>query len=282
MTGINVQRFHAWRKRKGLANRHSGTAVPHGNWLTDEEKKRIVDFYVEHIEDGYRRCAWMMVDQDVAYASPATVYNVIKAAGVVRCGRRRGSSRRGQGFHQPDGPHQHWHIDFTYIHVGETLCFLVSVIDGWSRSILSSYLSPTMTSTDAQIAVEMAHEAWPGVTPRVISDNGRQFTGKEFGALLSMHGFTHACTAPYYPESNGKIERWHQSLKKECVRIKAFKDLEHAAKVIAAYVDHYNLVRLHSAIGFVTPMDMLNGRREEILAARKAKLKRARKMRGVA
>lgn len=283
MIGITIQRFIAWKKRYGKDNHHSRSAIPHKNWVPAFMQKRIIDFYTEHIEDGYKRCAYMMLDQDIAYVSPSTVYNILKDANALRKkSSRRGSSRKGQGFNQPDGPHKHWHIDFTYIHVGASMCFLVSVIDGWSRCILSSYLSPKMTAEDAQIAVEMARELYPNVHPRIISDNGRQFTGKEFNSLLAIHGFTHTCTAPYYPESNGKIERWHQSLKKECVRIKAFRDLEHAAKVIAAYVDHYNLVRLHSAIGYVTPMDMLMGKRDAIIASRKAKLAKARAMRETA
>ena len=97
-----------------------------------------------------------------------------------------------------------------------------------------------------------------------------------------MHGFTHVCTAPYNPGSNEKIERWHQSLKHECVRIKAFSNLEHASKVIAVYIAHYNLVRLHSTISYITPMDMLLGKREAILESRRTKLELARKQRSAA
>ncbi len=90
---------------------------------------------------------------------------------------------------------------------------------------------------------------------------------------------THVRTSPYYPQSNGKLERWHQSLKSECIRPGTPLTLEDARRLIQGYVHHYNTVRLHSAIGFVTPQDMLAGRQAEIHAARDRKLEEARRLR---
>ena len=90
---------------------------------------------------------------------------------------------------------------------------------------------------------------------------------------------THVRTSPYYPQSNGKIERWHKSLKSECIRPGTPLSLEEARRLIQQYVDHYNNVRLHSAIGFITPVDMLAGRQKEIHAARDRKLEEARQQR---
>ena len=90
---------------------------------------------------------------------------------------------------------------------------------------------------------------------------------------------THVRTSPFYPQSNGKIERWHKSLKGECIRPLTPLTLEDARRLIQTYVDHYNSVRLHSAIGYVTPQDMLAGRQPEILAARDRKLEQARRQR---
>ena len=87
---------------------------------------------------------------------------------------------------------------------------------------------------------------------------------------------THVRTSPFYPQSNGKIERWHKSLKRECIRPLTPLTLEDARRLIQTYVDHYNTVRLHSAIGYVTPQDMLAGRQAEIHAARDRKLEQAR------
>ncbi len=87
---------------------------------------------------------------------------------------------------------------------------------------------------------------------------------------------THVRTSPYYPQSNGKIERWHKTLKGECIRVKTPLSLEDARRIVSDFVEHYNEIRLHSAIGYVTPKDRLEGRQEEIFAARESKLAEAR------
>lgn len=93
---------------------------------------------------------------------------------------------------------------------------------------------------------------------------------------------THVRTSPYYPQSNGKLERWHQSAKTECIRPQTPQCLEDALRIVTKYVEQYNTVRLHSAIGYVTPKDKRQGRAEEILAARDAKLEAARQARRTA
>ena len=277
--GISPQRLCEWRRRLGLANRHNA-AVPRTNWLSEAERMRIVDFYLKHCEDGYRRCAYMMIDADIVWAAPSTVYKILCKAGAIRAGNRRQRHKgKGDGFEQPVSIHEHWHVDITYVRVGGKHGFLTTVIDGYSRYILVSRLTETMKDDDVGIAVQIARERFPDTHSRIISDNGSQFVGKEFQEFIGMHGFTHVRTSPYYPQSNGKIERWHKSLKGECVRRKSLTDLEQAQETIDAYVDYYNQVRLHSAIGYVTPTDMLKGRQREIHAARDEKLRCGRETR---
>src|SRR5206468_5250362 len=135
-------------------------------------------------------------------------------------------------------------------------------------------LRESMTEADIEIILERAKELHQEVRPRVISDNGPQF--KEF---IRISGMTHVRTSPYYPQSNGKIERWHKSLKGECIRPGTPLSLEDARRLVEGYVDHYNNVRLNSAIGYITPKDMLAGRQQEIHAERDQKLEGARKLR---
>ncbi|MFZ3264709.1 MAG: integrase core domain-containing protein [Terriglobales bacterium] len=118
-----------------------------------------------------------------------------------------------------------------------------------------------------------------GAKPRIISDNGPQFIARDFKEFIRISGMTHVRTSPFYPQSNGKIERWHKSLKRECIRPLTPLTLEDARRLIQIYVDHYNTVRLHSAIGYVTPQDRLAGRQAEIHAARDRKLEEARSQR---
>ena len=102
---------------------------------------------------------------------------------------------------------------------------------------------------------------------------------RDFKEFIRIAGMTHVRTSPYHPQSNGKLERWHRSLKSECIRPGTPPSQEDAERLIQQYVDHYNNVRLHSAIGYVTPMDMLAGRQKEIQAARDRKLEAARQKR---
>lgn len=133
-----------------------------------------------------------------------------------------------------------------------------------------------MTELDVEIVCQAALEKHPGVTPRIISDNGPQFMARDFKAFVRESGMTHVRTSPYYPQSNGKLERWHGSLKNECIRPHCPRDAEEAKRVIDRYVKHYNEVRLHSATGYITPADCLAGLTEEIHRERDRKLEEAR------
>lgn len=133
-----------------------------------------------------------------------------------------------------------------------------------------------MTEAEVETIIQRARERYPDARPRIISDNGPQFIARDFKEFIRVCGMTHVRTSPYYPQSNGKIERWHKTLKGECIRVKTPLSLEDARRIVAEYVAHYNEIRLHSAIGYVTPKDRLEGRQGEIFAARKRKLAAAR------
>ncbi len=127
-----------------------------------------------------------------------------------------------------------------------------------------------------EVILERAKERYPGVKPRVISDNGPQFIAMDFKEFIRISGMTHVRTPPYYPQSNGKIERWHKSLKRDCIRPGTPLSLEDARRLTQGYVEHYNNVRLNSAIGYITPKDLLAGHQQEIQAERDRKLEAAR------
>lgn len=136
-----------------------------------------------------------------------------------------------------------------------------------------------MTEADVEIILQRALERYPGAKPRIISDNGPQFIAKDFKEFIRLTGLSHVRTSPYYPQSNGKIERWHHTLKADCIRPGTPLTPEDARRLIARFVEHYNTLRLHSAIGYVAPMDKLCGRDRAILAAREQKLQQAREAR---
>jgi len=275
--GISRSKFFDWKKRYGRENRHNGS-VPRDFWLEDWEKQAIIDFYLGHPREGYRRCCYMMLDDDVVAVSPATVYRVLNRAGLMR--RWNGKpSGKGQGFSQPGGPHEHWHVDVSYVNICGTFYYLCSVLDGYSRYIVHWEIRESMKERDMEIIIQRALERFPGVKPRVITDNGPQFTARDFKEFIRISGMTHVCTSPYYPQSNGKLERYHGTIKSECIRPKTPLCAEDARRVIGRYVCHYNEVRLHSAIGYMTPKDKLEGRENEIFALRDQRLEQARENR---
>jgi transposase InsO family protein len=252
--------------------------VPRDHWLEPQEKQAIVDFYAQYPLEGYRRLTFMMLDRDVVAVSPATVYRVLKQAGVLG-DRSSAPSHKGTGFVQPVKPHEHWHVDVSHLNIAGTFYYLCSVLDGCSRFIVHWEIRETMKEAEVETILQRARECHPGVTPRIITDNGPQFVARDFKEFIRLCGMTHVRTAPYYPQSNGKIERWHKTLKGECIRPGTPLSLEDARRIVGCYVEHYNTVRLHSSIGYLTPKDKLEGRDKEIIDARDRKLAEARERR---
>jgi transposase InsO family protein len=275
--GIGTSKWHSWKGRYGTANEHNAW-IPRDHWLEPAEKQAIIDFHALFPLEGYRRLTFMMLDADVAACSPASAYRVLKAAGLLERHNTK-LSAKGTGFVQPLLPHEHWHVDVSYLNIGGTFYYLCSVLDGCSRYITHWEIREAMTEADIEQVIQRAREQFPGVTPRVISDNGPQFIAKDFKEFIRLCGMTHVKTSPYYPQSNGKIEGFHRTIKGDCIRTETPLSLEDARRIVARYVEHYNTVRLHSAIGYVTPEARLQGRDKEILAQRDRKLEAARERR---
>jgi putative transposase len=275
--GLSVGKYYEWRQRFGQTNQHNGS-VPRNFWLTDWEKKAILDFQELYPLEGYRRLTYMMIDADVVAVSPSSVFRVLRGADRLAHFPRH-PSKKGTGFEQPLAPHDHWHIDIAHINIHGTFYYLCAVLDGASRYIVDWSLRESMREPDIEILLERAKEQFPEARPRIISDNGPQFIAKDFKEFIRMSGMTHVRTAPYYPQSNGKIERWNQSIKSECIRPGVPLSLEDAGRLIVQYVQVYNEQRLHSALGYVTPKDMLEGRRAQIHVERDRKLELALRQR---
>ncbi len=242
--GLGARKFRHWRARYGKANEHNHL-VPRDHWLEE---------------------------------CPSSVYRVLKAAGLL-LDRWQKPSRKGRGFVQPLAPHEHWHIDFSYVNVGGTFYYLCSVLDGCSRYVVEWDIREAMKEADAELVLQRAREKHPQAKPQIISDNGPQFVAKDFKEFLRLWQTSHVFTSPHYPQSNGKLERYHRTLKEQAIRPKTPLTLEDAHRVVGQFVDHYNNVRLHSALGYVTPKDRLEGRHLEIQKARDQKLEAARRQR---
>ena len=277
--GIPRSKYYQWKDRYGMVNEHNAW-VPRDHWLEDWEKQAIIAFYQDNPLEGYRRLTYMMMDADIVAVSPTSVYRVLKAAGLLGCWNPQ-PSLKGTGFVQPVGPHEHWHIDVAYLNICGTFYYLCSILDGFSRYVVHWEIRESMTEQDVEIILQRAQELFPDARPRIISDNGPQFIAKDFKEFLRLSGMTHVKTSPYYPQSNGKLERYHRTIKADGIRPNTPLNLDDARRTVSKFVTHYNTTRLHSAIQYITPADLLVGRAEAILADRQAKLAAAREARKV-
>lgn len=218
----------------------------------------------EYEGDGYRRLCYRMIDENVVYASPSSVYRVLKEANLLNKFKPCKESKKGRGYVQPTRVHQEWHIDISYVNVLGTFLFLIAIIDGYSRYIVVYDLRASMQEADVAIVLQRAHEKYPNEQPRVISDRGSQFISKEFNAYIRNVGLTHTLISVGYPQSKGKLERFFGTAKRECIRRNSFLSIADARRIIDEFIAYYNNKRLHSAIDYVAPLDMLCGRKGEI------------------
>jgi len=145
--GIKSSKFYDWKKRYGKVNEHNSW-IPRDFWLEDWEKQAIINFFLSHPDEGYRRLAFMMIDADVVAVSPSSVYRVLSAEGLLRKWKP-GSSSKGDGFKGPSRPHEHWHIDISYLNIRGTFYYLCSILDGYSRYIIHWEIRESMTEAPA-------------------------------------------------------------------------------------------------------------------------------------
>jgi transposase InsO family protein len=273
--GIPERTWREWRERSGTETKHNNN-IPRSYYLTPEEVEAIVTYCREqcacHPEKGYRTLCWEMVDKNRAFVGESSVYNVInrhklgrKWDEIVEAAERE--------FVQPKAVHEQWHTDFSYIKIRGSFYYFLSILDGYSRRILNWRLCDTMEGVNAEILVTETKDLYPEAEhPRLISDNGSQFISKDFKELLIMLEIGHTFTRANHPQSNGKLERFHRTLKTEHTRRSAYVDDADARVRMALWLAYYNSERLHSAIGYLTPDDVFYGRKELRLAVRGEKL----------
>ena len=274
---VAKSKFYNWIERYGKANEHNAP-IPRDFWLESWEREAIIAFAIDNPLEGYRRLTFMMLDRDIVAVSPSSTWRVLSQAGLLSKWNRK-KSLKGTGFVQPLKPHEHWHVDISYINISGTFYYLCSLLDGCSRYIIHWEIREQMTEADIETILQRAKEKFPDARPRIISDNGPQFVSRDFKEFIRISGMTHVKTSPYYPQSNGKLERFHGTIKDECIRPGVPLSLDDARRMVAKYIEHYNNVRLHSAIGYVTPNDKLNDRDKEIFKERDRKLEEARELR---
>jgi|GEM_PF-2383814 len=203
--GIARAKYARWTASYGAVPTPHGP-VPRDHWLTQAERDGILCAQAQHPLDGYRALTYRMLEAGDVAVSPTSVYRVLKAAGCLDRWTRT-PSKKGTGFDQPTQAHAHWHIDFTYINIAGAFYYLSAILDGWSRFLVHWELRESMTTHDVTTILQRAREQFPDARPRMISDNGPQCIARDFREFVRLAGMTHVRTAPYYPQSHGKLER---------------------------------------------------------------------------
>jgi len=249
-----------------------------------EEKQAVLDYARRHPELRHRELAWRMVDEDVACLSASTVYRILKEANLV-CPWRRRKKRSRSADEKATRPNQRWLTDLMQIQVGEGVYYFVSFMDEYSRYIVHHELLLGMdgisVSWAALAAVETlpkGPDGLPAEKPEMQSDNGSSYIAREFLQVLAENGLGHHRIRPHCPEENGVIERVYRTLR-EALEGEELRNLLEAEKVLARLVRWYNEERLHSALGYLRPVDYYRGNPEERKAERRQKLAQARHQR---
>ena len=243
------------------------------------EREAIVDYALKHPEVRHRELAWKMLDESVVAVSASSVYRVLREANLV-CGWKPRPKVKGSGRGEPPRrPDERWQTDIKYIRVGARNYYLLSFMDVYSRYIvhheLLTWMDGQSVSVEAAAAIATLHA---GVRPDIQSDHGSGFIAREFAETLSETGVTHTKIRPHTPTDNAEIERYHRTIG-ERIDEQALEDYTHAKAMIAAIIDAYNNVRLHSALSFLRPVDYYRGDPETLLAGRRRKLQAARELR---
>lgn len=275
--GLPRGRYHAWQRRaaRGALSDRFPRPGPHREALLDEERGAVIAYALAHPKDGYRRLAWQMVDADVAYVSPSSVYRVLQEADLLYRWKR--SQALGERPAAPRGPHERWHTDLMYLRIADTWYFLVTVLDAYSRYVVHWELLTSMTAADVTLVVQQAVEA-TGQQPQLVSDNGSQFTGKDFRDLVRRFSLEHIRIRTYHPESNGVLERFHRSTR-EALEDQDLRNLSQARAIIGVWVGYYNETRLHAALGYLPPAEYYHGDPTARQTARRQKLAHGRVVR---
>jgi transposase InsO family protein len=268
--GISRSTYYRWRQGKNKSTHR----VRPWNRITPNEERRMLAIAREFPELSSRQLSAWITDHEGFAISESTVYRILRREGLVK--RQEIQPEAAREYHtKTTRPHQMWATDASYFRVvGWGYYYLVTVMDDYSRFILAWKLQKDMSANSLIEVVQAAVDA-TGMTDvpvenrtRLLSDNGAGYVSRAFRDYLSLVAIGHILAAPYHPQTNGKVERYQQSLKREINQL-PYELPSQLERAITDFVDYYNYRRYHKALSNVTPADVLYSRREAILQRRK-------------
>ena len=277
--GVHRSTFYGWYRRyraegvDGLAPRPAA-ARRYWNRIPPRVRQRVVEAALADPAKSPRELAWQFTDREQHFLSESSVYRILKAEDLITSPAYVVLSAAKTFPHPTHRPNELWQTDFTYLQVvGWGWYYLSTVLDDYSRYILAWLLGTSMQAADVTETLDLAR-AQTGVDrvrvshrPRLLSDNGPCYVSGELATYLVTHGLAHTRGAPYHPMTQGKIERYHRSMKNVVKLEKYFSPWE-LERALGRFVEHYNHRRLHESLDNVTPADVYHGRRPAILTRR--------------
>lgn len=281
---VSSSTFYEWYRR--YAEQGYEGLVPkkperrqHWNRIPDRVREHVVTTALENTELSPRELACRITDTQRYFLSESSVYRILKAHDLITSPAYVVMSAADSFKHPTTRPNELWQTDFTYLKVVSWgWYYLSTVLDDYSRCILAWKLSATMAADDVTETLDLARAA-TGVDsvrvrhrPRLLSDNGPCYVSGQLRNYLAEHGMEHTRAAPYHPMTQGKIERYHRSMK-NVVKLENYYLPEELERAITRFVQYYNNRRYHESLGNVTPIDMYHGRQHQILK-RREKIKR--------
>ena len=277
--GIPRSTFYGWYKRfldDGVDGLEDHKPKPRRQWnrLSKRVKAEVLQMALEHTELSPRELAWKYTDERRSFVSESSVYRLLKAHDLITSPAYVLLAASDSFKNPTRRVHELWQTDFTYlrvIHWG--WYYLSTVLDDYSRYVIAWKLSPTMAATDVQETLDMALAASGLETarvrhrPRLLSDNGAAYISNDLKEYLARVEMPHTRGAPYHPMTQGKIERWHRSMK-NVVKLEHYYSPEALEQAVGSFVDYYNNERYHESLANVTPADVYFGRHHEVLSKR--------------
>jgi transposase InsO family protein len=278
--GIARSSFYRWYDRyqqggpEALADRPSR---PDRVWnrIPNEIRAQIIEMALDHPELSPRELAVRFTDEKRYFVSESSVYRLLKSQDLIPSPAYIVIKAADEFKDKTTAPNQLWQTDFTYLKItGWGWYYLSTVLDDFSRFIVAWKLCSTMKAQDVSDTLELAlaksglDHVNVGHRPRLLSDNGSSYISADLAEWLEDKKIEHIRGAPYHPQTQGKIERWHQTLKNRVLLNKYYLPRELETE-IAAFVEDYNHRRLHESLNNLTPADVYFGRGEAILEERR-------------
>lgn len=271
--------FYGWYRRyledgyEGLADRQP-QRQQFWNQIPQQVREHVVEVALEHTEKSPRQLAYHITDTEQYFISESSVYRILKQYDLITSPAFHLVVAKDEFDHKTTRINEMWQTDFTQFKVFNWgYYYLCTVLDDFSRYILAWHLSPTMATTDVEHTLNQAIAA-TGIDqihvkhrPRLLSDNGPAFVSDPLRQYLARHHMSHIRGAPYHPQTQGKIERYHRSMK-SIVKLDNYFAPEQLQRAIADFVCYYNTQRYHESLDNVTPAHVFLGQRNTILNQR--------------